>query len=121
MNMFEDVGADLLGQYSDALQTMANDCRDDAELRAKVDSEPRAVFADRDLPFPDQSDVRVVRNTADVFYMAIPPDPNAAVSDASLEQTAGGSRGVGHPNNCASTSSTIPSCLGTYGSATGMD
>lgn len=119
MSMFEDGGADLPGQYSDALQTMANDCRDDAELRAKIDAEPRAVFADRGLPFPKNSDVRVVWNTADVFYMPMPQDPNTTMSDASLETMAGGSPGLGHPNNCASTSSTIPSCIGTYGSATG--
>ena len=119
MKMFEDLGAELLDQYSGALQTMANDCRDDAELRAKVEAEPRAVFTDRGLPFPKNSEVRVLRNTEDVFYMMMPPDPNAVLTDALLEATAGGTRGVGHPDNCASTSSTIPSCIGTYGTATG--
>ena len=51
--------------------------------------------------------------------MMMPPDPNAVLTDALLEATAGGTRGVGHPDNCASTSSTIPSCIGTYGTATG--
>ena len=119
MNMLENLGAELLSQYSDALQTMANDCRDDPELRAKVDAEPSAAFADRGLPVPKNSDIRVVRNTADVFYMTIPPDPNAMLSDAMLEATSGGTRGLGNPDNCASTSSTIPSCVGTYGTATG--
>ena len=119
MNMLEELGTELIGQYSSALQTMANDCRDDAALRAKVDTEPRAVFTDRGLPFPKNSEVRVVRNTEDVFYVPIPLDPNTAITDAMLETTSGGSPGLGRPGNCASTSSTIPSCVGTYGSATG--
>ena len=119
MNMLEELGTELLGQYSSALQTMANDCRDDAELRAKVDTDPRAVFTDRGLPFPENSEVRVYRNTEDVFYVPVPLDPNTAITDAMLETTSGGSPGLGRPGNCASTSSTIPSCLGTYGSATG--
>ena len=43
--------------------------------------------------------------------MAIPPDPNTTLSDAALEQAAGGS--------CAGCISTLPSCIGTYGCATG--
>ena len=111
MNVMETLGPELVDRYSEALQTMANDCRDDPEFRAKLDSEPREAFADRGLPCPGNSEVRVVRNTADVFYMAIPPDPNTTLSDAALEQTAGG--------NCAGCISTLPLCIGTYGCATG--
>ena len=110
MNVLETLGPELVDRYSDALQTMANDCRDDAAFRARVDAEPRAAFADRGLPCPGNAELRVVRNTADVFHLAIPPDPNTALADASLEQTAGG--------GSASSISTLPSCIGTFGCAT---
>ena len=107
-------------RYSDALQAMANDCRDDPELRARVDADPRSVFADRGLPFPEDAEVRIVRNTAEVFHLTMPPDPNARLSDAMLEGVTGGhTPHRGGPANCASSASTIPSCLGTFGCATG--
>ena len=113
---------ELLKEHSDALQALANDCCDNPQLWEKVDADPRTVFADRSLPFPVGPDVRVVRNTDEVFFLTMPPDPNTTLSDGMLEGVAGGgSFGTPdtHPNNCASTSSTIPSCLGTYGCATG--
>ena len=111
--------AELHEHYSDALQSMANDCRDDPALRARVDQDPRSVFADRDLPFPEDADVRVVRNSAEVFHLTMPPDPNAHLSDAMLESVSGGRQGVDGVKNSASTASTIPSCIGTFGCATG--
>ena len=110
MNVLETLGPELVDRYSEALQSMANDCRDDPEFRAKVDAEPRAAFADRGLPCPGNAELQVVRNTADVFHLALPPDPNAALTDAALEQTSGG--------GSASCISTIPSCIGTFGCAT---
>lgn len=111
--------AGQLNQYSDGLQSIANDCRDDQALRARVDADPGSVFAERGMPYPEDTDVRVVRNTNEVFYLTMPPDPNVSLSDSMVASVAGGSPGLGRPGNCASTSSTIPSCLGTYGSATG--
>ena len=111
--------AGLLNQYSDGLQSIANDCRDDQALRARFDADPGSVFAERGLPYPEDTEVRIVRNTTDVFHLTMPSDPNVGLSDSMLGGVAGGSPGLGRPGNCASTSSTIPSCLGTYGSATG--
>ena len=122
MKRMPSLEADELREHSGALQALADDCRDDPELRAKVDADPRAAFADRGLPFPVEPEVRVVRNTDEVFHMTMPPDPNTSLSDGMLEGVAGGgSFGTPdtHPDNCASTASTIPSCLGTYGCATG--
>lgn len=111
------IEAELHEQYSDALQSIANDCRDDPDLRGRVDDDPRSVFADRGLPFPETPDVRVVRNTAEVFHLALPPDPNAALSDAMLGSVTGGTRGQGQVGT-ASTVSSIPSTIGTYGCST---
>ena len=118
------LGAELHERYSDTLQSMANDCRDDPELRARVDADPRSVFAARGLPFPEGVDVRIVRNTAEVFHLTMPPDPNCHLSDTMLAGIAGGRGRSGGPDgvkNSASTASTIPSCIGTFGCATGND
>ena len=114
------IEAELHEQYSDALQSIANDCRDDPDLRGRVDEDPRSVFADRGLPFPKTSDVRVVCNTAEVFHLAMPPDPNAHLSDDMLGNVTGGTRGsLGQgPAGTASTVSSIPSTIGTYGCST---
>ena len=118
--MVSRLAPELLDQYSGVLQSMANDCRDDPALRARVDADPRSVFADRGLPYPEGTEVRVVRNTAEVFHLALPPDPNAALSDTMLENVSGGSHGLADGvRNSASTASTIPSCLGCFGCATG--
>ena len=111
---------ELLDQYSDVLQSMANDCRDDPALRARVDADPRSVFADRGLPYPEGTEVRVVRNTAEVFHLTMPPDPNVDLSDAMLGAVSGGHtpHTSGGPPGTASTASTIPSCIGTYGCST---
>ena len=114
-----ELEAGQLDQYSDALQSLANDCQDTPALRARVDAEPGPVFAERGLPYPEDAEVRVVHNTDEVFHLTMPPDPNTTLQDSMLGSVAGGSPGLGRPGNCASTSSTIPSCLGTYGSATG--
>ena len=120
VSMPNKLEADLHDQYSDALQSMANDCRDDAELRARVDADPRSVFADRGLPYPEDTEVRVVRNTAEVFHLTMPPDPNVDLSDAMLGSVSGGHtpHTSGGPTGCASTASTIPSCIGTFGCST---
>ena len=116
------LAAELHERHFDVLLSMANDCRDDPALRARVDEDPRSVFADRGLPFPEDADVRVVRNTAEVFHLTMPPDPNAHLSDEMLEGViAAGARrgGLDGVRNSASTASTIPSCIGTFGCATG--
>ena len=118
--MPKKLAAELHERYSDALQSMANDCRDDPALQARVDDDPRSVFADRGLPFPEDADVRVVRNSAEVFHLTMPPDPNADLSDALLGAVSGGHtpHTSGGPPGCASTASTIPSCISTFGCST---
>ena len=114
------LGAELHGRFSATLQSMADDCRDDPEFAGQVDADPRFVFASRGLPLPEDTNVRVVRNTAEVFHLAMPPNPNASLSDTMLQGVSGGSHGhLDGVANSASTASTIPSCLGTYGCATG--
>ena len=109
------IGAGLHERYSNALQSIADDCRDDPELRARVDEDPGSVFADRGLPFPEDTDVRVVHNTRGVFHLTMPPDPNVHLSDEMLVGVTGGSRSDPEPLGTASTASSLPSCLSTFG------
>ena len=115
-----EIEAELLDQYSDGLQSIANDCRDDPDLRARVDADPGSVFTERNLPYPEDAEVRVARNTDAVFHLTMPPDPNVTLSESMLGSVSGGTpRELVGRDSCASTASTIPSCLGCYGCATG--
>ena len=62
----------------------------------------------------------MVRNTAEVFHLTMPPDPNVHLSDAMLGSVSGGHtpHTSGGPPGTASTASTLPSCIGTYGCST---
>ena len=101
-------------QISDTLSALAGDCRNSRELRAELDADPRAFLAGRGMEFPAGAELRVVPNTAEVFHLVMPADPNAIVSDEALSGIAGGSSGS---PGCASTVSTLPSCLGCASSA----
>lgn len=109
------IGGEVQG-IVDTLSAVAGDCRNSPELRAELDADPRAFLTSRGLEFPAGADLRVVANTPEVFHLALPPDPNAAVSDRTLSAVAGGSSHTSGQPGCASTVSTLPSCLGTASS-----
>ena len=74
-----------------AMWEMARSYRDDPDFRARLDAEPRTVLADGGIEIePAEIDLRVWANTEDVFYVALPPDPNIVLLDESLQETAGG-------------------------------
>ena len=100
-------------QIADTLGAIAGDCRRKPELQAELDADPRAFFTGRGVAVPAEADLRVVANTPEVFHLVMPPNPNAAVSDEALSRVAGGSSGQ---PGCASTVSTLPSCLGSASS-----
>ena len=61
----------------------------------------------------DGAEARVVANTGEVVYFAMPPDPNTDLADEGLDAVAGGAGTTSAvPLSSASTASTIPSCLG---------
>ena len=117
MNPGPNFSVEDIQGFADALGAIAGDCRDRPELQAELDADPRAFLAGRGMELPAGADCRVLVNTPEVFHLVMPSDPNAAVSDRVLSDVAGGSSShtSGQPG-CASTVSTLPSCLGTASS-----
>ena len=103
---------------------MAARYRDDAALRARIDSgdltdELRELEVD---PIPGV-EMRIVVDTDEVTHFAFPPDPNTHLSDEGLRAVAGGET-AGSASTISSTGclccSTVPSSLssaGTVGTA----
>lgn len=95
---------------AEKLFAFADAVRGDPELRASIESDPRAVLAEHGLPVPPGPGVRIVLDTSEVFHLVFPLDPNVTLSDEALALVAGGQT-VG----CAGCASTIGT-LGTAGS-----
>lgn len=103
-------------------EELARRYRDDPELRARIDSGDTAdALAEPGIDLPSGVDCRVVANTADVYHLALPSDPNEAMADEDLGSIAGGVRA----STAASVSSagsfacsTGPSSIGSAGSLT---
>lgn len=79
------------------VENFAKVWREDAGFRARVVADPHATLREWGLPIPAGiAEVRVVENTAGTVHLVFPPDPGDALSDAELEQVAGGhSSGLG--------------------------
>ena len=104
---------EITQNYMNILQTIAQEYRDDAQFRAQLDASPRDVLAGKGLTMPAEGDVRVFVNTENVFHLALPPDPNALISDEALAGVSGGT-------TCAfSSASTAISCVSTASSREG--
>ena len=84
----------------------------DAVLRARLDAgdTQAAIEAFRMRDVPPGTEVRVVAQSPEVYYLALPPDPNNAVSDALLGAVVGGDGAT-----TASCAGTIPSTVSTIG------
>ncbi len=77
-------------RYESLLADTAAECRRDSAVRAELDADPRAFFAERGVEVPGGAEVRVADDTADTVHLVMPPNPNNAVSDEALESVAGG-------------------------------
>lgn len=80
--------------------------RENPEVRARADAEPRAVLAEHDINVPLDTDVRIVANTAKTVNFVMPPDPNAVLADEELATVSGGRSGY-----TTRTASSFISCL----------
>ena len=108
-----------------ALWEMARSYRDDPDFRARLDAEPRAVLAAGGIEIePPEVGLRVRANTEDVFYVAMPPDPNIVLLDASLQEIAAGvtagtaaSAGSASTFSCPIGSASTGSSVGTASTA----
>lgn len=92
---------------------------DDSELRALAHDDPRD-FADRlGYELKPEVDVKVVENEEDLFWVVFPDDPNRDLSSEMLGGVVGGrsrSEDQNAANGCASSLSTLPSCLSSFSS-----
>ena len=76
----------------ESMERFADKCRKEPDLRARMEEDPAAVFADFGLELPPWTDVRVVEDSADVFHVTLPPDPNVQLGDELLDTVAGGGK-----------------------------
>ena len=78
-----------MNERQDAWEAVARACREDPEYRARMESDPKAALAEAGVEVGG-CEVRVVVDTDEVRHVALPPDPNAALTDDRLQAVAGG-------------------------------
>ena len=112
---FTDTGVLL---YLERLNPLVETFGDDEALRARAEADPKSVLLEYGLDFPQQFDVQFVANTAEVFHLALPPDPNRALADEDLNMVAGGT--TAGTAGCASTVACVGTAISTVGSASSV-
>lgn len=66
----------------------------DPEFRSRMEEDPKAALAENGIELPGGvEDVRLAVNSEETVHMVFPPDPNSAMSDASLQDVVGGTGG----------------------------
>lgn len=107
------------GADADRLAAFGREFGENADLRRRFESDPRAVLEEQGIDVPTDVELRVSASTDDVYYLAMPPDPNAALEDENLASLAGGTR-AGTASSVSSVGSfacsTGPSSIGSAGS-----
>ncbi len=106
------------------LADAADAYRDSAEMRALAGADPRAFLDAHGIadvvdgnPRTKDMDVRIHANTADVFHLPMPADPNAELVDEQLDAVAGGLKAYTAASAGTFACSTIPSTASTMSSA----
>ena len=95
----------------------------DTAFRDACEADGRAALESigMSMDLPADVDIRVVVNTGDRAYMAMPPDPNIDLADEKLEVVAGGdTAGTAGTGATVSTMGSVPttvSSAGTFGTA----
>ena len=95
-------GTDL---STDPITSIGRELFENAEFCRHLEADPRAALEERGIHIPPDMELRVAVNTDDTLYVAMPPDPNAALADEDLGSVAGGD---------ASTAGSVGS-MGTFG------
>ena len=90
------VKSDEMAQFVDFTRKY----QENPELRARAETEPRAVLSEHGIRMSPEHDVRIVANTAETFHLVMPPDPNSVLAEEDLAAVAGGARPF---SRCAST------------------
>ena len=70
---------------------MVANWREDPEFRSQMEEDPKAVLVENGIELPGVvEDVRLAVDSEETVHMVFPPDPNSALSDASLQDVVGG-------------------------------
>lgn len=104
-----------------AMQELNAAYRGDEGLRRRIDGgDSKPVAEAFGVELPPGLELRVVADTAEVFHLILPQDPNSVVADKALSEVAGGST-AGSAGTVGSAGcfacSTSPSTLSSLGSA----
>jgi hypothetical protein len=110
-------------EYGNKYRQLAIDYYTDAALKVKLETQPKAVLAAREvLVVPEQVEIKVLANSNSLFYFVLPPNPNIALSDEKLEQIA--AAGVSSAGSAGSVGtlgsfgcSSVPCTVGSAGTA----
>lgn len=105
-----------------AMQELNAAYRSDEELRRRIDGGDAAPAVEAfGLDMPAGLELRIAADTAEVFHVVLPPDPNAVVADSALSEVAGGTATASSAGTVSSAGSfgcsTSPSTLSSVGSA----
>ena len=109
-------------QTQDNLRVMlaaAAKYRDDPDFRSRVETEPRGALEGLGMSIqPPEVEVRVSANTAAVIHVVITLNPNAVLSDESMQSAVGGSTASSAATaGSATTLGCLPSCASSASSA----
>ena len=107
---------ELLVKHYEFLLRVADRYHADAAFRRSLELDGRNVLGDMGLEFPDGMEVRVVANSRDRLYLAMPPNLNIDLGDQVLAAVAGGFKSVGTAASFGSVGS-VCTCAGTFMSA----
>lgn len=99
-----------------SLGALADEWEANPEARSRADETVRGLFSERGFEIPGEVELRLVEESRDVHHVIMPPDPNVALADETLNRVSGGANCVGSAGT-ASTVGCFPSCLGTAGTA----
>ena len=93
--------------------------RDDEALRSRLEGEDApAVLSELGLETPEGLEIRVSKDTDEVFHFVMPPDPNEELADEALTPVTGGVDAS--TASSASTVGCLPSTVSTGGTASSI-
>ena len=113
--MMTEKELEALRARHESLQQFGARYRADEALRTRIEN---GDYGDLQGAVPAGAEVRVVCQTPEVFYLLMPADPGAAMSDQALESVAGGRAWVGSilTNNCLGGTVSTGASIGTAAS-----
>jgi hypothetical protein len=79
-----------MDKTQDAMGKIIKRCWEDNAFQKRFMSEPHAVLKEYGVEVPSDMEFKVVQNTDNVHYFAIPAKPSDELSEGALDQVSGG-------------------------------